>query len=342
MRKLNKMWRIKYSIRTAPFRRSFGVFILFFLHQVVLLAQSFPPPVGQAGSTAISKDSSIFKDWAVQGFIQRGWQDISTPSLGLASAGDDQNCTGLPLEKGAVSLGDGGSAICTFNKPVYDGPGFDFAIFENSFDGLFLELAFVEVSSDGLNFFRFPAESLSDTTVQTGTFGNTDARKINHLAGKYASGYGTPFDLNVLNSKPALNLQAITHIKIVDVVGSLNSAYCSRDAAGRKINDPWPTPFPQGGFDLDAIGVIHSSTVTGLKEETIHEDLVYPNPAEQGDIIHLVGIGTEQWFLQTVNGAKLMSGTSAEIQSAALPPGLYVLTIPALRLRKKLIIYCSR
>jgi hypothetical protein len=339
MRKLNKMWRTNYSIVAAPFARRFGVFIIFFLHQAFLLAQTFPPPAGQVGSTAISKDSSIFKDWAVQGFIQRGWQDISAPALGPASAGDDQNCTGLPLEKGSVSLGDGGSAICTFNKPVYDGPGFDFAVFENSFDGLFLELAFVEVSSDGLNFFRFPAESHTDTTLQTGTFGNTDARKLNHLAGKYASGYGTPFDLNVLSGIPTLNLQAITHIKVVDVVGSLNSAYCSRDAAGRKINDPWPTPFPQGGFDLDAIGVIHSSPATGLEEQTMQQDLVYPNPAEQGDIIHLAASTTEQWLLQTVSGGELMRGTSAEIESAALSPGLYVVTIPALQFRKKLIIY---
>jgi hypothetical protein len=33
--------------------------------------------------------------------------------------------------------------------------------------------------------------------------------------------------------------------------------YASCDSQGHQINDPWPTPFPTGGFDLDAVGVIH-------------------------------------------------------------------------------------
>ena len=45
----------------------------------------------------------------------------------------------------------------------------------------FLELDFVEVSSDGVNYFRFPATSYTDTTVQTGSFGSTDATKINKI-----------------------------------------------------------------------------------------------------------------------------------------------------------------
>lgn len=305
-------------------------------------AQSFPPAAGQAGSTALSKDSSIFADWAVTAKIQRGLQDISMPALGPVTAGDDKNCTGKPITNGVVSLGDGGTAICTFNQAIYDGPGFDFAVFENSFDGFFLELAFVEVSSDGVNFFRFPAESLTDTSTQTGTFGNTDARLVHHLAGKYASGWGTPFDLSVLKNNPGLSVNAITHVKIIDVVGSINSAYCSRDKDGRKINDPWPTPFPQGGFDLDAIGVIHSSTVTTVSKQNLLELRIYPNPAAQGQNIHIQGSPSTAWHLLSMDGLELQRGTFSEINTAELAEGIYLLSIPELQIRKKLIIYSSR
>ena len=33
--------------------------------------------------------------------------------------------------------------------------------------------------------------------------------------------------------------------------------YSRCDSQGHQINDPWPTNFPTGGFDLDAVGVIN-------------------------------------------------------------------------------------
>jgi len=191
---------------------------------------------------------------------------------------------GIAGTNGVVSLGDGGSAICTFQYPIKNGIGNDFAVFENSFDDTFLELAFVEVSSDGINFVRFPSHSLTDTTLQTNTFGTTDATKINNLAGKYRSSYGTPFDLQELSSNPILNINYITHVKIIDVVGSVNKQYAKRDSYNNMINDPWPTPFPNGGFDLDAIGVIHQNTSVGLKENNLDDNLyLYPNPINKGE-----------------------------------------------------------
>jgi len=59
--------------------------------------------------------------------------------------------------------------------------GFDFAVFENSFNDSFLELAFVEVSSDGINFVRFPATSNTQTDVQITGFGTIDPTYINNL-----------------------------------------------------------------------------------------------------------------------------------------------------------------
>lgn len=224
------------------------------------LAQ-YPPAAGQAGSTAVRNDSSIIVGWATHCEVVRGPMDISSPEGGLASFGTPEAAIGFAEgnPSGVVSLGDGGSATLTFGGVIYNGPGPDFVVFENSFSDTFLELAFVEVSSNGEDFFRFPAISLTDTTQQVGSFGTLDPTKIHNLAGKYRAGFGTPFDLEDLRDTPGLDVNAITHVKIVDVVGCIQCPFASRDSQGRLINDPWPTPFPSSGFDLDGVGVIHLS-----------------------------------------------------------------------------------
>ena len=236
--------------------------VLLILWVGVHRAQPFPPPAGQAGSTAISKDSNVFVSWAMQCSITRGLQDCSQPALGYASAGDASDCLGKDLSPMAVSLGDGGYAVCEFESPIFNGPGYDFAVFENAFNDFFLELAFVEVSSNGTHFYRFPCSSLSSTLQQTGPFDSTLAQHINGLAGKYRAGYGTPFDLDSIPDNALLDKQHIRFVKIKDVVGSLLNPYKSLDSFGRIVNDPWPTPFPSSGFDLDAIGVIHAQPVS--------------------------------------------------------------------------------
>ena len=137
----------------------------------MLAVAQFAPSVGQMGTTAIHADSSIFIDWASGCTIIRGNQDISSPSLGITTVGDNSCAIGKAGQNGVVSLGDGGEAILTFNSPIINGIGFDFAVFENSFSDLFLELAFVEVSSDGINFFGFPATSLTQDTLQIDGYG---------------------------------------------------------------------------------------------------------------------------------------------------------------------------
>jgi hypothetical protein len=158
----------------------------------------FAPPVDSIGTSAIHKDSSVFVGWATQCTVIRGYQDIAQPSLGYVTAGLPENAVGLAGTNGVVSLGDGGSAIVTFSQPIMNGSGWDFAIFENAFQNTFLELAFVEVSSDGVTYFRFPSTSLTPFETQIGTFGEVDATLINNLAGKYRAQYGTPFDLEEL------------------------------------------------------------------------------------------------------------------------------------------------
>ena len=246
-----------------------------------LLAQ-FPGAAGTSGSTAIYKDSSVFIDWASHAKIIRGYQNISNPSAGYATVGDSISVTQKAGLNGVVSLGDGGIAILTFSNPIVNGTGFDFAVFENSFNDFFLELAFVEASSDGVHYFRFPSQSLTDTSTQKSSFDLLNPTQLNNLAGKYRGDYGTPFDLSELPDTILLDKNTIQFIKVIDVVGALQAPFYYRDSEGRKINDPFPTEFPSGGFDLDAVGVIHNTLNTSINQYQAAQSLVmvYPNPAK--------------------------------------------------------------
>lgn len=217
----------------------------------------------QFAATGISASDPSFVGWATGvSNLTRGPMNIANPSLGLASFGSASDAIGAPTGSSVVSLGDGGSITVTFAQPITNGAGADFAVFENGFlsSGLvFAELGFVEVSSNGTDFFRFAATSLTQTTSQIGAFGTLDPTKIHNLAGQFAANQGTPFDLNELSGvSPLLDVNAVSFVRVVDVVGSLNDAYASYDSLGNKINDPWSTPFASSGFDLDAVGVIHA------------------------------------------------------------------------------------
>ncbi|MFT5779080.1 MAG: hypothetical protein ACI837_002037, partial [Crocinitomicaceae bacterium] len=217
----------------------------------------FAGPAGTPGSTAMHKDSSDFIGWANACVLELGFMDATNPGLGIVNYGDASSPVGFPNGL-VVSLGDSGSATLTFATPIINGAGPDFAVFENSFSNSYLELGFVEVSSDGINFHRFPATSNTQTTTQIGPFeASTDAGQLYNLAGKYRASYGTPFDLQELAGISGLDLQHITHIRIRDVVGSISPLYSSLDQFGQAVNDPFPTPYPSSGFDLEAIGVIH-------------------------------------------------------------------------------------
>ncbi|MBA3898738.1 MAG: T9SS type A sorting domain-containing protein [Bacteroidetes bacterium] len=303
----------------------------------------FPPAAGQAGTTAIYKDNSIFVGWASNCTVNRGFVNIANPSLGKVTTGTPEMAIGKSGTSGLVSLGDGGTAVLTFEAAIYNGPGWDFAVFENAFDG-FIELAFVEVSSDGINFFRFPATSLTDTTVQTGTFGLTDPTKIDNLAGKYDLFYGTPFDLEELKDEPGLDIGYITHVKIIDVVGSMDPLYATRDAAGRKINEPWPTPFPQGGFDLDAIGVIHQKplNIKAHNKENIFR--IYPVPAK--NVLNISTVESNEKFhyaITDISGKAILSGEGMgmeKIDTSHLLHGFYLvnLRMGAINIYRKILI----
>lgn len=227
----------------------------------------FAPAAGQPGSTAVHKDSSVFQSWATGIQVQRGLINIADPSV--TDNGSNRASYGYPsfaLGKAAgssvnaVSLGDAGVATLTFDRPIVNGEGYDFAIFENSFSDTYLELGFVEVSSDGERFVRFPAISRTQDTVQVGGFGQLDPTNVYNFAGKYRQGYGTPFDLDELKDSAGIDLNHVRFVRIVDVVGNIDPQYASYDAEGNIVNDPWSNPFASGGFDLEAVGLIHTGT----------------------------------------------------------------------------------
>jgi hypothetical protein len=132
-------------------------------------------------------------------------------------------------------------------------------VYENGFfapGGLYGELAFVEVSSNGVDFARFPAACLRATPVAGG--GVIDPTDYHNLAGKHPLNQGTGFDLAELAAHPLvaagkLDLARVAYVRLVDVIGNGSTL----DAANRPVYDPYPTPFESGGFDADAVGVLH-------------------------------------------------------------------------------------
>lgn len=258
---------------------------------ICLLYQVFgqyEPPAGLPGSLAIHKDNAAIIGWCSYHSMNRGWVDIRDTSLGKTTVGDSSDVNGS-VDNAVISLGDGGHVVLSFPFLLSDHPGYDFAVFENSFSDNFLELAFVEVSSDGVHFFRFPSHSLTPTSSQTGSFDLLDARNINNLAGKYREGFGTPFDLSELPDTSLLDKDSVRFVRVIDVVGSIDPAIASYDSKGNAINDPFPTPFPSGGFDLDAICVIESGW-NSVAPPLNTSFKVYPNPAYSWQSVMLSGV----------------------------------------------------
>lgn len=218
-------------------------------------AGPYAPAAGRVGSTAIGKDSPSITHWAV------AWQDYvqgadlvdawRTPDRALGRA--------LGTATDIVSLGNGGSITLTFGGSIYNGAGADFAIFENSFSDTFLELAFVEVSSNGTNFFRFP--TVSFTPLAVGPFGSIDPTNIDGFGGKYRQSFGTPFDLSTLVGTPNLNIDLVRFVRIADVLGNGTE----RDRLNNLIYDPFKTT-QSAGFDLEAVGVLNWRATPAVPE----------------------------------------------------------------------------
>lgn len=168
-----------------------------------------------------------------------------------------------------------GSLILTFDEAISNGVGADFATFENGFvsnydtgagsvSGLmFAELGYVEVSTDGETFARFPSEYYNylDSGPGFQAYLTQDVSNIYNLAGKHSNAYGeswgTPFDLDDLADNPfvldgTVDLNEINYVKIVDIPGDGTF----KDSQGNSIYDAWVT-WGSGGMDFEALGVLN-------------------------------------------------------------------------------------
>jgi len=164
-----------------------------------------------------------------------------------------------------LSLGDGGTLTLAFtDNIVQNGPGPDFIIFENAFytagnpENVFCEVAFVEVSEDGVVFFRFPNDYDPEGTpvnnpdnwngfagvmpVLSHPDNGIDPADPEHAGGDL-------FDLD------DVGLDQIRFIRIIDTDEGENAAH---DDDGDPIYDPGAPGVDTAGFDLDAAVAIHS------------------------------------------------------------------------------------
>ncbi len=236
-----------------------------------LNAGPFPPAAGVSGSTAIASTDPSIVGWASAytnyNIGNNVDAEFQTPNMALGEAGNsDGSNNGFVFD--IVSLGEAGSITLTFDQPIANGSGADLLVFENSFSGTFLELAWVEVSSNGIDFIRFINYSITPSSI--GAFGNIDTTNIFGYGGKYRGGFGAPFDLEELKDNPLLDVSRITHVRIVDIVGD-GSALDNFPAPNgpNPIYDPFPSA-GSAGFDLDAIAVIH------FAEPTFEENVPFP------------------------------------------------------------------
>ncbi|MBQ5532568.1 MAG: T9SS type A sorting domain-containing protein [Bacteroidales bacterium] len=289
--------------------------------------------VGSEGCQAVGLDDSRIVAWATGCVVQRGYYDIANDRR-RTSYGKDEDAIGAATASTTmhvVSLGDSGVATLTFAEPISDGEGYDFAVFENSLNNTFLELAFVEVSSDGVRFVRFPAVSNTSADKQVSETGPVDATKLHNLAGKYRVGWGTPFDLEELKDSAGLDISRVTHVRLVDVVGTIDSAYASRDSRGNIVNDPYPTPYYSSGFDLSGVAVLKGKT--GLEKTDAVACRIYPNPASES--VRVECEGTFALELRDVTGRLLFiqdavtGGVTLPVMD--YPPGVYLLRLSTQR-----------
>ena len=306
--------------------------ILMMVMLPVTLWAQFAPAAGLPGSTAMHADSSAFVAWATGCTVERGLQRIDKPALGVADFGEEALALGKPGgTMDVASLGDGGVATLTFASPIYNGEGPDFAVFENGFanaqrpDEYFLELAFVEVSSDGENFFRFPAVSNVPFETQLNGSGTIVPTLIHNFASKYEAFYGTPFDLDEMEDNALLDKNKITHVRLVDVVGCIKPEYATVDAEGHIVNDPWPTPFASSGFDLDAVGVIHDVAHLDVAENEAIRVALYPNPVKDRLQVKAEGLQSVEVF--NMVGQLVLTSQYDVVDMSDLMNGIYFVRV---------------
>ena len=222
--------------------------------------------------------------------------EFADPSKALGMPGDTFDVVSLgDLTQEMIDADDApGSITLGFDVVITNGPGPDLAAFENGFlsgGGLFGELGYMEVSTDGITFARFPSISL--TYAQPGDYGTLDPTDLYNLVGKHASRWGTPFDLSDLVNDPAVlngsvDLNNINYVRIIDIPGNGNF----KDSLGNPIYDAWPT-WGSGGLDLSCVGVINALCIS---------DFTYTSDGSSTTIILYSGSNTNVIIPSMIDG----------------------------------------
>jgi prepilin-type processing-associated H-X9-DG protein len=211
---------------------------------------------------------------------------FSNPALALGGplgAGSSQGS----LDVYKLGIGNAATTVGTltlgFDLPgepriIQNLPGPDFTVFANPFylggdpTAAFVGLDFVEVSSDGTHFARFPV--VSNTPSAVGPFGTINPADVSGFAGVHptfanvsnnftnafdpsVSG-GDSFDLSALSGLPLVqsgmvNLNDIRYVRVLDVLGDGTLT----DSNNHAIFDP--TGAGNTGGDVDAVAVIHGA-----------------------------------------------------------------------------------
>ncbi|MEM0493365.1 MAG: triple tyrosine motif-containing protein [Candidatus Thermoplasmatota archaeon] len=172
-----------------------------------------------------------------------------------------------------VVLGLGGSITVGFNVSIVNDDGPDFIVFENPFyigsaSYVFAELVYVEVSTNGVDYARFPCRSTTIKPVPP--FGGILPGNITGLAGVHpvyanvdenninpfnpAEAGGDAFDLSDISSHPLVlsgrvDLNNIRYVRVIDIIGD-GSCF---DDTGHPIYDA----LGGNGADIDAVAVIN-------------------------------------------------------------------------------------
>lgn len=180
---------------------------------------------------------------------------------------------GAGLSSGSLdvcTLGVGGSLTLGFDVVIADGPGADLVLFENGFvaGGVYSEVAYVEVSTNGVDFARFPSRyagpssGLPGFTAPWGTYGglvgavpvltNVATNTIDPFDPTVGGGDG--FDLATLATDPLvvgglLDLANVNYVRIVDVPHATGT-----DAVGNVI---WDNSGATGSADVDAVAIVN-------------------------------------------------------------------------------------
>ena len=288
--------------------KSLFLAILVVLGFAAIASATWTPPAtdedGYYPDTSVDKDDTEILGWATgyQDYYRSdGQSGYSDPNQALGQA---EGTSTAIVSLGEVSPADDtaqpGELTLTFDTPIGNGDGWDIAVFENAFgnsfpSNLFGELGYVEVSTDGETFVRFP--NISDIPDVSGAFAFFATGLCYNLAGRQIQGTGDGFDLDDLADEPEVisgdvNLNNINYVKIVDIPGygdAENGQGGFLDYFGNPIHDNWPTT-GSGGFDLDAVGYRYEGSAgPALVSIEIEPSQLFLVP---GDVVQLKVLGT--------------------------------------------------